>query len=291
MTSKPIPPLPPPVTKAHTPKKFGVAPWTGEGQGEKLVIYSASGAGKTTLASMMPGAIFVGLDDGGRKIRNPKTDEPVQRIEGIETFQDVRDALQQLDLWPAESSCVIDTFTVLENLAEPWMFEHIKHEKGGTVTRLEDYGFGKGYTHLFDTMRLVLQDLDALVRRGVNVCLLCQSMAIRKANPGGIDYLYDGPKLSHPYTEKTSVRLHVCEWADTVAKIDYVQTTISDEKRAARTGELVRPGKITGDTTRAIFVHPEPHYFAKSRTLTEPVIAFSAPNDDSLWQYIFGENE
>lgn len=288
----PLPPPPPPITaKTHVPKRFDAVPWTGAGQGEKIIVYGESGEGKTTLCSMLPGAIFIGLDDGGRKIRNPKTGEPIKHINAIETFQDVRDALHQLDLWPTGSSCVIDTATVLENLAEPWMFANILHEKGGHVARLEDYGFGKGYTHLFDTMRLILQDLDALVRCGVNACLICQSMAIRKANPGGTDYLYEGPKLSHPYSEKTSVRLHFCEWADHVVKIGHTQQTIKDEKRNVRTNEVIRPGKISGDVTRAIFVHPEAHYFAKSRTISEPVIAFSTPNDISLWTYLFGETK
>lgn len=286
------PPMPPKRTappslgkkETRTVKKFSTAPWTGAGEGEKIVLYGSSGVGKTTLASMLPNPIFIGLDDGGRKIRNPKTGEPVVRVEGVQAFADIRDALHQIDLFPRGSTVVIDTLTVLENLAEPWMFDNIKHEKGGTVTSLEGYGYGKGYTHLFETMRLIVQDLDALVRRGVNVCLICQNMAVKRANPGGLDFLEDGPKLSHPFSEKTSVRLHICEWTDHCLRIGYHGTVVIGAPDA-------KVGKASGDVQRAVFVTPEPHFFAKSRTLSEPVVAFETQDDDSIWTMIFEENK
>lgn len=263
-------------------KTFKVLPWTNEGQGIKVLGYGESGSGKTTLFSMMPGAVFLGLDDGGRMIQNPLTGKPVQHVAGVETLDDIRDALHQVSLWPKGSSCVVDTFTVLENIIEPWMFANIRHEKGHCVDRMEDYGYGKGYTHLFEVMRTVLQDCDGLIRRGVNVGLICQSMAIKKANPGGTDYLYQGPKLSHPFSEKNSVRLYACEWADHVVLIDYQDRTVSGKPTD-------KVGKARGGTVRAIYVHPEPHFFAKSRTLTAPVIAFATPDDDSLWRFLFGD--
>lgn len=271
---------PPPPIKTRTAKKFTAAPWTGAGQGEKIVGYGSSGVGKTTLFSMLPSPVFIGIDDGGRKIRHPITGEPIIHVEGIETFEDVRDALHQTDLYPKGGSCVLDTLTILESLAEPYMFEHIKHEKGYKVTSLEGYGYGKGYTHLFDTIRLILQDADELVRRGVNVGLICQNMAVKRANPGGLDFLEDGPKLSHPNSEKTSVRLHVCEWADHVFRIGYHEMVVVGPVDA-------KVGKRSGETGRAVFTMPESHFFAKTRTLTEPVISFETPSDNSIWKFLF----
>lgn len=277
------PSRPPSRTLPTAPAKtFKVQAWTNEGQGIKCVGYGASGSGKTTLFSMMPGAVFIGVDDGGRMLRHPKTEQPIQHVAGITSFADVRDALHQHDLWKPGASCIIDTLTALENLAEPYMFDTIKTEKGKTAENIEDYGYGKGYTHLFDTMRMILQDLDALVRRGVNVGLICQAMAVKKANPGGTDYLYDGPKLSHPSSEKNSVRLHVCEWADHVFCIDYQDKTVDAAPKD-------RIGKAQGNTVRCVYTHPEPHFFAKTRTLAEPVISFETPADDSLWQFLFGD--
>lgn len=281
-----VPSAPPPSARQKTRqrKTFTTGPWTGEGEGEKVVGYGISGVGKTTLFAMMPNPVFIGLDDGGRKIRDPRTGEPIRRVEGVGTFDDVRDAINQTDLFPRGGSCVIDTMTILEQWAEPWMFANIKHEKGGTVTSLEGYGYGKGYTHLFETMRLILEDLDLLIRRGVNVGLICQNMAIKRANPSGLDYLEDGPKLSHPSSEKNSVRLNICEWADHVLRIGYHDTVVTGAPDA-------KIGKVSGDGMRAVYTMPtDPSFFAKTRTLTEPVIAFAEPNDDSIWRMLYPEN-
>lgn len=280
-SSRPAPP--PSRTNTSPPKMFKIGQWTGSGEGEKVVLYGRSGVGKTTLAALAPTPVFIGLDDGGRKIRHPETGQPLRRIEGIETFDDFLSATRQKGLLKKGETLVVDTFTLLEALAEPYIFRTIKHEKGWTVNHLEGYGYGKGYVHLHDTMRLVLQNFDALVRQGINVVPICQNMTVRKANPSGTDYLYDGPKVSHPSSEKNSVRLMLCEWADHVVNVTYREAAVE----AARGDKI---GKATGTITRILYTHPQPHFFAKTRTLEEAAVTFEDTGDDSLWQFIFPED-
>lgn len=283
----------PPTTKGKSVQRqkrtFRIGPWNGDAQGEKIVLYGPSGVGKTTLASMLPNPVFIGLDDGGRKLTNPQTGAPLTYINGVETFQDVLDVLDQPDLFGKNcGTLVIDTFTMLEVLAEPYMFQTVKHEKGQIVTNIEGYGYGKGYTHLYDTVKQVLPRLDGLVRSGMNVCLICQSMAIKQANPAGLDYLYNGPKLSHPSSTKHSIRLYVCEWADHVLCVDYEAVQIVPDGPAAS----ANVGKaLGGGTQRFVFVQPRPHFFAKSRTLHIEAATFEDAADDSIWQYLFGETQ
>ena len=211
-------------------------------------------------------------------------------IPDLETFEDVRDAILQLDLWPAGTTLVADTFTKLEEWAEPHILSTIKKDKGETVKNLEAYGYGKGYKHSLDAMRLVLQDLDALIRRGVNVVLVCQEQAVKIANAGGDDFIQSGPKLHH--NNQHSTRLQVMEWADHVVRIGYEnQTVISDGKKA---------GKVSGSADRVIFIAPEdPSFVAKSRTLGglrdedgDPItrVSFADPSDDTLWRFLFPED-
>lgn len=287
-TSKPtLPPkmpVKPPSAPAHTAKTFSVKPWTDANEGEKIIIYANSGMGKTTLASMAPNPIFVGLDDGGRKIRNPKTDTPVNAIPGIETFRDMRDAISQADLFPEGSTLVIDTITKAEVLGEHYTFETVKTEGGKTAAGIEDYGFGKGYRFLTETMRLLLTDMDALVRRGVNVILLAQQGQATVANLEGTDYLEDGPKL---YNSKngTGVRSEFCEWADHVFRIGHTGVNV------VKANAKATKGKVTGTTERVIFTAKELHFVAKSRPIDgyniPAVISFESQEDDSLWKYIF----
>lgn len=286
------PPKAPPKAPTQTApaKIFKSQPWTGEGEGEKIVGYSDTGMGKTTLGSMLPKPVFIGLDDGGRRILNPKTGEPIIYIPGVVTYEDTRIALQQPNLFPRGSTCVIDTFTLFERLTEQHVLETVEKPKGGKAKNIKAYGWNDGSSHVLDAIRLVLQDLDALIRRGVNVCLICQEQATSISNPEGIDYLQACPRLHHD--RQYSTMLEVCAWADHVFRIGYLHTTVRTE------GQRV-VGKVSKrDTTRAIYVAGAMDYRAKSRTLhkftdenDEPIecVSFANPADSSLWDYIFGE--
>lgn len=274
-------PKSPPSVPSRVAKTFKVSSWTGAGEGEKILLIGSSGMGKTTLASMLPDPVFVGVDDGGRKIRNPITGEPVNYVPGVETFQDALDVLNNPALFAGHKTVVIDTGTKLEEMAEPYVFATVKTDKGATVKSLEGYGWGKGYKHSQDTMRLVLQACDGLIRKGLNVCVLCQESSVAIANAEGLDFLQAGPKLHH--TKQFSTRLDFQEWADHVLRIGYHETRVVG-------GEDARVGKITTtDTTRVVYAREARHFFAKSRTLKEPVISFENPADDSVWQIMFAK--
>jgi hypothetical protein len=284
--SKPKLALPkaPPASKpasGHTPKTFSVVDWTGSNEGEKIILYAPSGMGKTTLASMAPNPIFLGVDDGGRKIRNPKTGAPVKAVPGIETFHDIRDVLHQYDLFPEGSTVVLDTITKAEAMAEPYVFATVKKESGQTAHNIEDYGYGKGYRHLLDAMRLLISDFDPLVRRGVNVILLAQQGQATVANLEGTDYLEDGPKLSN--AKNYSTRTEVCEWADHVFRIGHADITV------VKANSKATKGKVSGTAERVIYTTKELHFLAKNRMngALPPTVAFTEPADDSLWKFVF----
>jgi energy-coupling factor transporter ATP-binding protein EcfA2 len=260
-------------------KTFGVADWSGTTEGEKVVIYGKSGIGKTSLAAQIPGAIFIGLDDGGRKITNPITGQPVKAVQGITSVYDLRDALNQASLWPDGCSIVIDTVTKFEELSEAYLFENYKTKKG-TATSMRDFGWdGAGY--LLDTLRLLLTDLDPHIRKGHNVILLSQLAQVRVANAEGTDYLEDGPKLQH--NNQYSSRTELCEWSDHVLRVGYLDSTVIREE-----GKKV--GKVSGDETRAVFSGGARHFIAKSRPIDgyriPTVIPFETHADNSLWQFL-----
>lgn len=277
-SSKPPSPQSPALTR-----KFAVSAWTGHGEGEKILLYAKSGMGKTTLASMLPNPIFIGVDDGGRRIRNPKTQEAVQAVEGVATFDDIRAVLHQDTLFPIGCTIVLDTITRVEAMAEQYLFEHIKTERGERVDSIEGYGYGKGYKHLLDAIRLLLGDFESHIRRGVSVALIAQESQATVANLAGADYVQDGPKLSN--AAKFSVRTEVCEWVDHVLRIGHPDVqVVKDNKNAIK-------GKIVGATTRAVYTEPELYFLAKNRMNGKlpPIVTFDEPKDDSIWTFIFGD--
>lgn len=269
-----------PVAKARVAKTFSVKVWDGKGEGDKIIGYGESGMGKTTLFAMMPDPIFIGLDDGGRKISDPRTGKPINVVSGVETFTDVRDALHQKSLWAGHKSVVIDTGTMMNVLAEQDAVANIKTDKGYAVTSIEGFGWGKGYKYVSDNMRLILQDLDPMVRGGINVAILCQTAAINIANAEGLDYLQEGPKLLH--NKQVSVRNDYREWADHVLRIGYFENKVEGANNNSVVGKMV-----STDTTRVIYTQDARHFVAKSRTLKEPVISFATPDDDSIWSLMF----
>lgn len=259
-------------------KTFHVASWSGEGEGEKIIGYADSGMGKTTLAALAPDPVFLGVDDGGRKIKDPRTGEDLKNIPGVETFDDFRQAVQQVDLFDDYETVVVDTGTILESWAHDWILQNIPTEKSGPASNIEKYGWGKGHRHLYDTMRLPLADFDALVRRGKNILILCQMQQVVVANAGGEDFLCDAPKLAPQHGKTPSVWGLWTEWADHVFKIGYSDFVAKDKKAKS-------------SSERLIFLHGQTHFKAKSRTVPGrfPLVTFADPIDDSLWQYIFDE--
>jgi len=262
--------------KRKKQEKFSIGSWDASNEGEKILIYGESGMGKTTLAALKEGVAFIGLDDGGRKIKHPITGEKLKVIKGVETFENVLNALQ----YHAKSgnkpqAIAIDTITKLQGLAEPWVFKHVPGPRNKTVKNLEGYGYNKGYRHLYDAMRTVLEVSDKCVQQGIDIILIAQSIPTRIANPAGEDFLKDIP---HLYSGKPSIASLYVEWADHVAKIDYINTFVSDEGG--------KPGKASGSTERGIFVQPEVYYAAKSRTIDEKVISFEDKKDNSFWEIL-----
>jgi hypothetical protein len=274
-----------PAAPASPPKQFTKSKG-GADHGKKFIVYGGSGMGKSSLSILAPKPILIPLDDGTANIRDPYTGEKIEQVNGVITFADTRAVLQQPDLFADNETVIVDTVTKLEDLSHQYMFETIPHEKGGTVKSIEGYGFGKGYRHLYDTMKLFLQDVDAVVRTGKNVILIAQCTTRNIPNAAGEDYLCYCPRL-YPGSKGTpSVEELYREWADHVLYIDYTSTIVKDKK-------------ASGDTTRAIFTQSELHFKAKSRVLEsgEPipaVVSFNDLSDDSIFQYIFpelGEND
>jgi hypothetical protein len=149
----------------------------------------------------------------------------------------------------------------------------VPHEKGHRVTRLEDYGFGKGYSHVYDTFLPLLGDLDAHARAGRNVILICHDCTATVPNPAGEDWIRYEPRLQSPASGKSSIRLRVREWADHVLFVGY--------------DVAVKDGKGSGSGSRTIYPSELPHCMAKSRTLSQPLPL--SKFDLSLWNQLTGE--
>lgn len=280
MSLRPIPSKQTSPRPAAAPnKQFTIEQWDGSKSGEKIILYGETGMGKSTLASMAPNPVFIGLDDGGRKLRHPKTGELLRHIPDIKTFEDVRGAINAcLDL--DCETLVVDTGTVFQSLGEQFVLRtvQVRNTKGQPSVKpdhIEDYGYGKGYKHLWDTMRLPLLDFDKLIEAGKNIIIIAQKTCHRFNTDLGQEYLKEGPELYHSEKNWSVLKLW-CEWADHIFRIRHQQTIVPDGKK-----------KAIGDSTYVIDTKGTDAFYAKSRSIEESLISFSTKDDDSLWQFMF----
>ncbi len=255
--------------RAETKVSFGSIP---AGAGHRIVIYGPGGIGKTTTAATAPGPVaFFDLDDSLPRLRSQfaesELDLDVRPIDGISAWQDMRDALHASG-WDDIKTIVIDSATRAEELAVAHTLATVPHDKKEVVIRrIEDYGYGKGYQHVYDTFLTLLGDLDQHTRAGRNVILICHDCTNTVPNPSGEDWLRYEPRLQCPSSGKAAIRLRVREWADHVLFLGYDVD--------------VRDGKGTGSGTRTVYPSELPHCMAKSRTVADPMPLVKF--DRSIW--------
>lgn len=257
-------PPPPPPQQTRAQVSFGKID---QPAGHRTVIYGPGGSGKTTSAAKCGKVAFFDLDESLARLR-PEGD--ILPVNWGETWADLRSTLQ-MDGWDGIGAIVIDTLTKAEELCVAHTIATIPHEKGHRVQRLEDYGFGKGYTHVYDTFLPILSDLDRHCRAGRHVILICHDCTSTVPNPNGEDWLRYEPRLQNPGSGKASIRLRVREWADHLLFLGYDVD--------------VKNGKGKGSGTRTIYPMELPHCMAKSRTCQQP---FPLIDGSEVWKNIIG---
>ena len=269
MKAPPAPPPLPPSAKAEpsrgAPKSFSISRGITR-TGHRAVIYGPGGVGKTSLAALAPTPLFFDLEGGSEDFDLARLPDP--KIRDQFTWQDLRDMLHSKIVEDFET-VVIDTGTTVQDLAVTYTLKHVPHEKGYRVDSVEGYGYGKGYQYVYETFLCLLSDLDAQIRAGRNVVMCCHVRTETAPNPEGEDYLRYEPDLLQP--PKTGrLRDRVRNWTDHLLYVGFDVAVID--------------GKATGSGTRTIYPQEVPTFWAKSRTLREPIPYVE--NDDTLWKQL-----
>ena len=190
----------------------------------KVGIYGPEGVGKTTLAAMFPGAVFIDTEGSTKHMDVARFDPPTE----------LSDVLEQLT-WVLGNpdkvgTLVIDTVDWLEKL----IFNNVCSEK--KIQNIEDIGYGKGYIYAKQKMQQILEILDAIVNSGVHVVLVCHSM-IRKFEQPDEMGSYDRCMLK--LNEKNIAPI-VKEWLDMLLFCNYktdVVTASDGKTKKARGGQ------------------------------------------------------
>lgn len=236
----------------------------------RIGIYGPGGIGKTSLAGLMSEAgrnpIVIDVDQSASLLGLPAIDEGLGSLDGVlAVLSDP--VLDDFD------TVVLDSVSRVEDLCARWVLANVPLDGGrGKAKSLEDYGFGKGYTHVYEAFLRVVASLDALFQRGKNVVLIAHDVVALTPNPAGVDFQRFEPRLLSPKSGRGSIRLLFKEWCDSLFFVGYDVSAGAD-------------GKAVGSGTRTIYCEEQAHFVAKSRTLSgsRPF----AKGDASLWTDLF----
>lgn len=249
-------------------------------RGQSVVLYGCGGAGKTTLAALAPPPVAIFDLDNSLPILAAQLPDglDIRPVEGVAAWQELRDALNG-EGWEKIRTVVIDSATRAEELALQWVLRNVKTDKGETAQRIEDFSYGKGFRHIYDTFVALLGDLDRHLAAGRNVVLVAHEATEKHPNPRGEDWLRSEPRLLH--TPKNSIRERVRDWADHLLFLGFDVNVVK--------------GKGQGSGTRTLWPAERPHCMAKSRSLASPLEILK--HDRALWDALFpaanrqGEND
>ena len=183
---------------------------------KRVIAYGVEGIGKSTLASQFPNAVVLDTEDGTNHL-------DVARV-SVSSWMDLEGALHELIRDnQGFKTVVIDSIDWAERL----LIDHLL--KKANKRSIEDFGFGKGYTMVAESVGRLLAVCDSLIDQGVNVVMVGHS-TVKRVSPPDMDEGYDRYELK---LTKQSGPL-VKEWADCILFANYRTKLVAGEDGRTR---------------------------------------------------------
>lgn len=219
----------------------------------KVVIYGPEGIGKSTFASLFPDPLFIDTEGSTTRMDVARTDTPTSLAMLMQLLTEIRDNP------PGYKTLIVDTVDWAEKLCIQAVCA--KNQKSG----IEDFGYGKGYSYVFEEMGRILNLLNDIWERGMHVVLTAHA-AIRKFEQPDEMGAYDRWELKLINSPKCNSCAMVKEWADMVLFANYKTFAVSADKDGkkmkARGGE------------RVMYTSHNPCWDAKNRFSLGPELPF-----------------
>lgn len=215
---------------------------------QKVVLYGPEGIGKSTFASKFPDPLFIDTEGSTAFLDVKRFNKPTSWALLKEMVKEVKN---NPDLC---NTLVIDTADWAETLAT----ENVCSTKN--VQNIEDIGYGKGYTYLWQEFGGLLNLLEELIDKGINVLLLAHAQMRKFEQPDEMG-AYDRWELKL----QKKIAPMVKEWADCVLFANYKTMIIEDSKTKSK--------KAAGGQ-RVMYTTHHPAWDAKNRYGLKEVEAF-----------------
>ena len=173
----------------------------------------------------------------------------VRRLPAPTSFTMIQEEIRYVISNPTVcQTLVLDTADWAERLCRDGVCA--KNSKAG----LEDFGYGKGYSYVFEDFGRMLNLLDQVTGRGVNVIVNAHA-AMRKFEQPDESGAYDRWELKLINAQKCSIANMLKEWADMVLFANYETFVIKNEDKK---------NKVSGGK-RVMYTTHHPCWDAKNR--------------------------
>ncbi len=208
----------------------------------RAVIYGPEGVGKSTLATWAPKPLFLDLEKGTKNLEVDRIEYSPEEHWGLITKNYLEEIAKATDF--PYRSLVIDSIDSVQESISQYICSNANKQS------IEDFGYGKGYTHLAEAFTQLLDLLDRIVERGIHVILIGHSVTKKHEDPGQVGS-YDRFELN---AEK-KISPIVKEWADLLGFMTYKSTLTDGDK-----------GKVAvGGKERVIYLEHNAAWDAKNR--------------------------
>ena len=194
----------------------------------KCVVYGPEGIGKSTFASLAPYPLFCDVEDSTVHM-------DVRRLPKASSHQMILEEIAYVRANPS----LCDTFVLdTADWAERICRENVcaKNGKSG----IEDFGYGKGYSYVYEDFGKILNALDELLLCGINVIVTAHAIMRKFEQPDEMG-AYDRWELKLNNSPKCSISNMLKEWADLVLFANYETIVVKneDKKNKAQGGKRV----------------------------------------------------
>ena len=210
---------------------------------KKVVLYGPEGIGKSTLASKFPDPVFIDTEGSTKHMDVARFDAPTSWAM----------LNQEVDYVKQHSDCcktlVIDT----ADWAEKLCIEDVLSSR--KMQSIEDAGYGKGYTYIKESFGKLLNSLNDLIEKGINVVITAHAQMRKFEQPDELG-AYDRWELKLSKQVSPLVK----EWADIVLFCNYKTMVVNVDNKGAQKGK----NKAQGGR-RVMYTSHHPCWDAKNR--------------------------
>ena len=208
----------------------------------KAVLYGPEGIGKTSFAAKAPNPLFIDTEGSTTRLN-------VRRLPAPQSFAMVMEQIQWVLYNPQVcGTLVLDTADWAQRLCTDAVCARLK------VGGIEDLNYGKGFVYVYEDFGRMLNLLDQVIDRGINVIITAHA-AMRKFEQPDEMGSYDRWELKLNNSQKCSIAGMVKEWADMVLFANYETIVVKNENKK---------GKAQGGQ-RVMYTAHHPCWDAKNR--------------------------